>query len=172
MWAPAPESRVNSRALLLLAGIVLLAPFPAAAQDALVRAALDSGALVRVHPVSGAAVRGRLLAPLAPSSDTIALCQGREAHCTDRGDSTAIRRIATASVSRVEVARGTQWATGAAIGGATGLAFGLLAGAATDACVVSDCGGPSASAIFGVSLLVFGLIGALVGSSFPAWGPP
>jgi hypothetical protein len=158
--------------MLLIAGATMLGPLPAVAQDALVRTALDSGALIRVHPVSGAAVRGRLVAPLAPSSDTIALCQGRVAHCTDPGDSTAIRRIATASVSRVEVARGTQSATGAAIGGATGLAFGLLAGAATGACAASDCGGPSAGAILGASLLVFSLIGALVGSSFPAWGPP
>jgi hypothetical protein len=172
MWAPALESRVSSRAPLLLVWIVLVAPFPAAAQDTLVRAALDSGALVRVHPVSGATVRGRLVAPLAPSGDTIALCQGRAAHCNDPGDSTAIRRIPTASVSRIEVAHGTQSATGAAIGGATGLAFGLLAGAATDACVVSDCGGPSAGAILGVSVVVFALLGALVGSSFPAWGPP
>jgi len=159
-------------ALLLLASLAALAPSPAAAQDALVRAAVDSGTLVRIQPVSGAAVRGRLMAPLEPSSNAVAICQRRGGRCPDPGDSTAIRRIPMASVSRLEVARGAHAGTGAAIGGAFGLGFGVLASAATDACAGSDCGGPSAAAILGGSILVFSLIGALIGAGVPAWGPP
>lgn len=163
---------MTGRDILLLAGLIAFVPGGASAQDSLVPATLDSGTLVRVHPVSGADYRGRLLAPLAPSSDVIALCRGRGARCTDPGDSASMRQIPTASVSRIEVARGTQSATGAAVGGAFGLAFGVLAGAATGACVGGDCGGPSAEAIMAGSIVMFALIGALVGAGIPAWGPP
>jgi len=163
---------VSRRALLLLAGLAALAPVPAAAQDALVRAVVDSETLVRILPVSGAAARGRLMAPLAPSSEAISICAGRGARCTHPADSASVRQLQVASVSRIEVAHGTHSGIGAAIGGAFGLGFGLLASAATDACVESGCGGPSATAVLGGSILVFSLIGALIGGSVPAWGPP
>ncbi len=149
-----------------------LAPVRLAAQDSLVRATIDSGILIRMHPATGSSIRGRLIRPLEPTSTVAQVCRYPATPCTAKSDSAAFQRIPTASLVRVDVQQGSHWATG----GLIGAVFGGLLGGLAGAWVNSDCldsGGcttPTAGwAIIGAA--GFGAFGALIGSGSPKWRP-
>lgn len=148
-----------------------LAPARLAAQDSLVHATIDSGTLVRFHPLSGPPTRGRLLQPLSPSSTIVVFCRYPALPCTNLADSTTLVRLPVDGLERVELQTGTRWATGAWIGGAIGVTLGGLASALGHGlCESTDCGPPVAVEAF-ISGVFVGLIGALIGSGSPTWAP-
>ena len=155
-----------------LALFCFVTPVELAAQDSLIHATIDSGTLIRVHPATGASIRGRLIAPLTPTSITAQVCRYPAPPCTPASDSLAFRRIPTASLVRVDVQQGSRWGTGAIIGGVFGGVLGGLAGAwANSDCLDSGgCGAPTA--VFAlVGAAFFGGFGALIGSGSPKWVP-
>jgi len=156
----------------VLAMLVALVPAPLTAQDSLVHATIDSGTLVRMHPSTGASIRGRLVQPLSPSSTIIRYCRYPAPACTNPADTTAIRSLPTAGIQRLEVQRGSEWFTGALTGGLVGAGLGLLVGAfANGLCEDTSGCGPPTGVYLGVGALGFGALGAMIGSGSIKWGP-
>ena len=151
--------------------MLTLTPADLAAQDSLVRATIDSGTLIRMHPAAGSPVRGRLIQPLRPSSTVVLFCRSPAPPCNTSSDSAAFGQVPTSSLDRLEVQRGSHWPIGAAIGGVVGLVIGGLA----EALASMDCNEsgscPTGGVILGVSTVLFGAMGAFVGSGSPKWGP-
>jgi hypothetical protein len=158
-------------AVLLLTTLLGLTPAALLAQDSLVRTTIDSGTLIRMHPVAGPTIRGRLLQPLGPSSTVVQFCRYPAPPCTAPIDSAALGQYPTASLTQIDVQRGSHWAVGAAAGGVFGLFIGgAVAAAAAIGCGESgDC--PSGAVVFGIPLALFGAMGAMIGSGSPKWGP-
>jgi hypothetical protein len=140
-----------------------------AAQDSLVRATIDSGTLIRMHPVAGSPVKGRLLQPLGPSSTVVQYCRYPAPPCTPPIDSADVGRYPMASLTRIEVQRGSHWAVGAAAGGALGVLIGgLVAVAVAIGCgEAGDC--PSGAVVMGIPIALFGAMGGFIGSGSPKW---
>jgi len=162
---------MKPQAVVLLAGLCALTPVKLTAQDSLLRATIDSGTLIRMHPMVGSPVRGRLIQPLRPSSTVVQFCRYPAAPCTTSSDSAAYGNLPTASLGRLEVQRGSHWPIGAAIGGVVGLVIGGLAeGLASMDCNESgSC--PPGGLITGISTVLFGAMGAFIGSGSTKWGP-
>jgi len=155
-----------------LAMLCAIAPARLAAQDSLVHATIDSGTLIRMHPAVGAPVRGRLVRPLSPSSTIIQFCRYPAPPCTNPTDTAAIQQLSTSSLHRLEVQRGSQWATGAFTGGLIGAGLGLLAGLVSNGlCEDSSGCGPGTGVYMGVGAVIFGGLGAMIGSGSIEWGP-
>ena len=161
------------KALAILTFAVLGAAAPAhlAAQRPLARATVDSGTLIRMYPTTGPYLRGRLIRPLTPTTPVIDVCRYPAVPCDARSDSSAYQQVPTASLTRIEVQRGTRWETGAFIGGVIGGMLGAMAGAfANSMCDTSDgCTSIMGAALLGVTTV--GAFGALIGSSQPDWAP-
>ena len=153
----------------LLIALCAIAPNGLRAQNTLVRATVDSGTLIRMHPTAGSYLRGRLIRPLTPTTTEIDVCRYPAVPCDAKSDSTAYQRVPTASLARIEVQRGTRWETGAFIGGVIGGMLGAMAGAfANSMCDTSDgCTSIMGAALLGVTTV--GAFGALIGSSQPDW---
>ena len=160
---------------LLLAVLSALAPVGLAAQESLVHATIDSGALVRMHQASGVLVQGRLVQPLSPSSTFIRFCHYPAPVCTNPSDTSAIHSISTASLTGLEVQHGNKWASGALWGGLIGVAAGGLLGALVNGLCDGDSGngdcGPSTGAYAAIGAIGFGAIGGFIGGGKPKWGP-
>jgi len=140
-----------------------------------VRETVESGTLVRMHPTTGGAIRGRLTQPWTQSTTLVRVCRYPAPPCSGLSDTSAYQSISTSSLVNVEVQQGTHWASGAWIGGVFGGLFGALAG--DFAWGMSDCfncGGSQAAAIAGGALIgavISAGFGALIGSSSPRWKP-
>lgn len=144
-----------SLALAILCGLI---PLPLAAQDTLVRATIDSGVLVRMHPAAGVAIRGRLVRPVDSASTVIYFCRYPSADCSVEPSSPSIQEIGIDSIVRLEVQRGSKWGVGAAIGGViSGFLFTRVYGWSSGA--------------FFVGALPGAIIGGLIGNGSPTWGP-
>jgi len=156
---------------LVLALLCAVAPAGLVAQDSLVHASIDSGTLVRMHPASGASVRGRLIQPLTPSSVFIQYCRYPARPCTNPTDTAAFGQVPVASIQRLEVQQGSKWATGAVYGGIFGAILGGAFGAAMNGlCDTSDCGS-SVVVDAAVSGMFFAIIGGMIGNGSPKWVP-
>jgi hypothetical protein len=155
-----------------LAALCALTPVRLAAQDSLVHATIDSGTLVRMHPASGAPVRGRLVQPLGPSSTVVQFCRYPAPPCTNALDSSVVHSLPISSLTRLDVQRGSHWDSGAAIGGLIGGALGWFIGAfANGMCESSSGCGPPTAAYFAIGAATFGALGAFIGGGSPKWGP-
>jgi hypothetical protein len=131
---------------------------------------LDSGTVVRLQLHSGIREKGKLLSPYAPESSRIRYCHYPAPPC--RVGDERYRDQPTSDLSNLEVRRGTAWLSGLAIGGVVGVAFGALVVAFAEGVGESPVStGEKARAIAG-GTLVFGGLGALVGSAFERWGRP
>ncbi len=158
-------------AILTLAVLCGAVPADLAAQGKLVRASVDSGTLIRMYPTTGPYLRGRLIHPLTSTTAVIEVCRYPAVPCDAKSDSSAYQQVPTASLSRVEVQRGTRWRTGAFIGGVVGAMLGMIsAGLANSMCEEADgCASTMGAALIGATAA--GAFGALIGSSQPAWSP-
>jgi len=131
---------------------------------------LDSGTVVRLQLHSGIREKGKLLSPYAPESNRIRYCHYPAPPCQVGDD--RYREQPTSDLSNVEVRRGTAWLPGLVIGGVVGAVFGsLIVGFSESVGDVPLSTGEKARAIAG-GTLVFGGLGALVGSAFERWGLP
>ena len=149
-----------------------LAPTSLVAQDSLVHATIDSGTLIRMHPITGASIRGRLVQPLTPSSAFVQVCRYPAPPCTPKSDSLAFQRLPAASLARIDVQQGSRWTTGALIGGIFGGALGGLASAfANGMCEDPEGCGASTPVYALIGAAFFGGFGALIGSGSPKWVP-
>ena len=144
----------------------------ASAQEPPLPAAGDSGRMVRMHTVSGM-LQGRLTAPFHATDATLSYCRYPGTPCTGLEDSTAIRTISVAALTRLELSPGSHWRRGALIGGI----FGAVAGGLSTAFLVSFCesrncaSNRSAIIVLGgmSGAVTFGAFGAIWGSAFSRW---
>lgn len=158
------------RVALISCLIFLAATRVVAAQTALLFLPIDSGRVVRFQLHGGDVQRGRLLAPLCPTSIRMVFCWYPGHPCT-AGDSAGIGSVLTADLSRLDVVAGTRWRTGALIGAL----FGIPAGAVGHA-FASDPDAGSGHAAPAAQYLVIGALGgalwgAIFGAGFDAWRP-
>ena len=154
----------------LVVSLVLAAAvgLPAQAQTPLAAQPIDSGALVRIRTLSGSAVRGRLFNRLEPSSSHLQLCIYPGRSCTQPSDE-RVRTFATADISRIDIAAGSRWRTGALIGALLGAASGSLGHAfAEDSDAHSGPVAPEAQFLI-IGALGGALWGAIFGAGFDAW---
>ena len=150
--------------------LLLLTPLGLWAQTSAPPFKLDSGTVVRLRLHSGVREKGKLLFPYAQDSSRVRYCHYPAPPC--RVGDERYRDQPTSDVSNVEVRRGSAWLPGLAIGGVVGAAFGaLVIGFSESVGDVPLSTGEKASAIAG-GTLVFGGLGALVGSAFERWGRP
>ena len=160
---------------LTLALACALAPIGLAAQDSLVHAAIDSGTLVRMHPAAGAPFRGRLVQSLTPSSPFIHFCRNPGPACADPSDTSAVRRVPTASLIALDVQHGTKWASGALWGALIGIAAGKLVSEVVGSVCGGETGnrdcGPSGAEYAALGAVTFGVIGGFIGGGKPKWSP-
>jgi len=150
--------------LLLLTAIGLRAQTPAPPFQ------LDSGTVVRLQLHSGVRERGKLLSPYTQDSSRVRYCHYPAPPC--RVGDERYRDKPASDFSAVEVRRGTGWLPGLVIGGVVGGAFGAFLVAFAES--VGDTRastGEKASAVAG-GTVVFGGLGALIGSAFEKWGRP
>lgn len=159
------------RAALMFAVLFPFAGTSLEAQASPVRATIDSGVLIRMHPTEGAAIRGRLVQPLGPTSVTAMYCRYPAPPCTDPADTASIHQLATRSLVRIDVENGTNWRTGGIIGAVVGALLGALAAELQSDCDPGTCSGASPGGSIVIGAFVVGGIGALIGSSSPRWGP-
>lgn len=168
-----PECLEPMRILAILTLAVLggAVPVDLAAQEPLVRATVDSGTLIRMYPTAGPYLRGRLIRPLTPTSTVIEVCRYPAVPCDAKSDSSAYQQVPAASLTRIEVQRGTRWETGTFIGGVVGAMLGMMsAGLANSMCEeVGPCASTWGAALIGATAV--GAFGALIGSSQPDWAP-
>lgn len=162
--------RCSNLLTLLLVGAVV----PCWSQTVLVRQALDSGRVVRLHLVRGAPETGRLIAPFAADSTTFRYCLYYAPPCGSSADATWRQRPAS-DIVRLEIKVGSRALRGFAIGSlACGLVWGLVSPVAgwpdwTDNpayLLIDILGGAIAMAP------TCGGVGALIGAQQPVWGPP
>ena len=162
----------RSRVLLVMGVFAVVAP--CRSQVPLVRHALDSGRVVRLHLLSGPPEVGRLIAPFAPDSATIRYCLYYASPCRSVANATWRERLAS-DVARIEIKVGSRAGRGFLIGSAAcGVMWALVSPIAgwpdwTDNAAyffVDFVGGAIASAP------TCGGLGALVGAQQPVWGPP
>jgi hypothetical protein len=158
-------------AALFLGLLYPLTPTQVLAQDRLVRATVDSGTLIRMHPDSGPYLRGRLVAPLTPTSTLVHVCRYPAPPCTPQSDSSAFQRIPTSSLARIDVQEGNNWVNGAMVGGLIGgFLFGLAGAFANGMCEESE-GCASVPAYVMVGGVSIGALGALIAGASPRWRP-
>ena len=175
--SPAEVQRESANSLVRLRGSTALAlhllwliPTGLAAQAPARPFTLDSGTVVRLQLHSGVREKGKLLSAYAPDSSRLRYCHYPAPPC--RVGDARYRDQPTSDVSNVEVRRGNAWLPGLVIGGVVGAVFGsLVVGFSESVGDVPLSTGEKARAIAG-GTLVFGGLGALVGSAFERWGYP
>lgn len=155
------------RAVLILG---LAAVRAASAQNAPVTQPLDSGSVVRLIWQQGSPRVGKLLAPLQPSSDSVAYCRYPGPPCGSSSTSGRENRT-IADLRRVEVSHGSRAGRGALIGGGVAVAvlgLGRIAFANQDS-PAPLTGERLAGAITFVALGAG--VGALIGRRSTRWRP-
>ena len=145
--------------------ILLLLPASLPAQQA-----LDSGTVVRFRAPADSLIKAKLLSPYAKDSSRIRYCRYPAPPCQVRGPGYGDRLAS--EISRLEVRRGTGWLPGLIVGGAVGVGVGIfLINFSEDLGEVPLSDGEKARGMVG-SAMVFGGLGALIGSLFERWGKP
>jgi hypothetical protein len=156
-----------------VASTVLTLVRAAAAQQPLLTAPLDRGTVARLHLFSGATETVRLVDPFGPGSATLTSCPFQARPCGPEPDPLRVTRPA-ADVERMDVRVGSKAGQGFLIGAAIGFALGVAS--ARLAAGLCDC--PANSGNSGIAVLypitgivVWGGIGALIGSGSSKWRP-
>lgn len=164
-----PKSRKPSisRAGRLFVALCAFAPVGLAAQDTLAPVTIDSGKLVRMRTTNSVAI-GRLTSPYQRTDAILHYCRYPGPPCVGIEDSAAVRTMSAATLLRLEVSQGSQWRRGALIGGVLGAVTGAYV-ATMIPC--TKCSSKSEGVVLlGVfNGLLWGGIGAVVGSAFPRW---
>lgn len=111
--------------LAAIVGAASLSPGLAGAQATPVSLRIDSATVVRLHLSAGRTVAGRLAIPFEPGQAEFVYCPYPSNPCSGAGDPRVVT-IEASRVMRVEMAAGYHGTRGALIGGAVGLALGLL----------------------------------------------
>jgi hypothetical protein len=131
---------------------------------------LDSGTVVRLQLHSGVREKGKLLSRYAADSSRVRYCHYPAPPC--RVGDERYRDQSASDVSSVEVRRGTAWLPGLAIGGVVGVAFGALVVAFAEDVGESPVSTGEKVRALGGGTIVFGGLGALIGTAFERWGSP
>ena len=150
-------------------GAISLLPGLACAQATPVALRIDSATVVRLHLAAGRTVAGRLIIPFEPGSVEFAYCPYPSRPCSGAQDPRVVM-IEASRVMRVDIAAGYHSSRGALIGGAVGLALGLL---------VQSIPNPNERRlstserllVISTSVGVGGLMGWFVGSGSRVWQP-
>jgi hypothetical protein len=152
-------------------GAISLLPGLASAQGTPVSLRIDSATVVRLHLAAGRTVAGRLVIPFEPGSAEFAYCPYPSRPCSGARDPRVVT-IEASRVMRVDVAAGYHSSRGALIGGAVGLALGLLVAS------IPNPNEPAMDPPLSRYLLYFstcvgfsGLMGWFVGSGSRVWQP-
>jgi len=154
-------------ALLLLC---LLSVSPGAdAQNVPLTEPLLSGTVVRLTWVDRAPIRARLLGPLHQSSAVVVYCRYPTPGCAITPPRDTLRH-ATGGLVHVERRRGTRARRGAVIGALFGAAGALFVLAGTAEVRRADESGRAVAFVLGTGL-VWGGLGALIGSGHDRWEP-
>lgn len=142
--------------------------WPVAAQVPASMSAVDSGLVVRAWLDSGQ-LRGRLLQAMRADADSVRYCRFPGPPCDGAFAASQVAWLPHDQVRHLDVQVGNRWKKGAWIGGISGtIVTFALAGFAASFCDF-DC--PSDGRLAATSLVVggvmFGSLGALIGSAFP-----
>jgi hypothetical protein len=141
-------------------------------QGAVIPVPIDSGTLVRMIPLTGPPIEGRLVRRFPAVGSTLYACRYPGPPCHDPADSTAIRRVQLSSLLRVDVQRGSHLGSGAIIGGIIGaVLFDVYSSFVHAFCDAADCG-PSTTTLTIRGALAGTILGMLFGGASPNWGPP
>jgi hypothetical protein len=141
-------------------------------QGAVISVPIDSGTLVRMVPLAGPPIEGRLVRRFPAVDSTLYACRYPGPPCHDPADSAAIRHVQLTSLLRVDVQRGSHAGIGAVIGGMIGAALFAAGGSLGHSlCETVDCG-PSTTTLTIRGALAGTLLGLLFGAALPRWGPP
>ena len=149
-------------------GVLIAAAATASAQVPLTPTAVDSGQLVRIH-TAHSVVLGRLTSRFQVADAALHYCRYPGPPCLGINDSAAVRTMPTTALLRLEVPRGSHWRRGALVGGVFGVGTGYLLLRGFGCADCSPVSTPRAVAGVVLSGLMWGGIGALVGSAFPRW---
>jgi hypothetical protein len=156
-----------SRAVVLLVALCAFAPVGLAAQDTLAPVTIDSGKLVRMHTTHSIVI-GRLTSRYQRTDAILHYCRYPGPPCLSIEDSAAMRTIPAATLLRFEVSQGSQWPRGALIGGVLGAVTGAYV--ATEIPCTKCSSKAEGVVLVGVfNGLLWGGIGAVIGSAFPRW---
>jgi hypothetical protein len=105
----------------------------------------------------------------------IQFCRHSGPQCTDPSDTSAIRRVPTASLTGLDVQRGTLWASGALWGALIGIAAGELVSEMAGTLCGGETGnrdcGPTTAQYIVIGAVTFGVIGGIIGGGKPKWSP-
>ncbi|MGH7673693.1 MAG: hypothetical protein ACREMV_00350 [Gemmatimonadales bacterium] len=158
------------RTVVAVASAILAFARGVAAQEPLVTAPLDRGTVVRLHLFSGATEAVRLVAPFEPASVALTYCPFNARPCGPAPDPLRVTRPA-ADVERMDVRVGSKAGEGFLIGAALGLALGVASARLSGG--LCECRtGSSDDVLYPIAgTLVWGGIGALLGSGSSRWGP-
>ncbi len=167
---PAPFGILEAmmRRALLGAFLFCVSAGPVAAQVPTSMPTVDSGLVVRAWLDSGH-LRGRLLQPMRADADSVRYCRLPGPPCDGAVAARQVAWLPHNQVRHLDVQVGNRWKKGAWIGGISGaiVTFGL--GSFAAGLCDYDC--PSGGTVAATSLVVggvlFGSLGALIGSAFP-----
>jgi hypothetical protein len=124
--------------------------------------------MVRVLAEDHRLLVGRLLAPW-PGDGDLRLCRDVTVACGSAQDPSRIR-LDPADIRTVQVARGSQWRRGLAIGAGVGLLAGVALAVLIDNTECDDCARqPAGWPAVPLGMVSFALIGAGVGAAHPRW---
>jgi hypothetical protein len=127
---------------------------------------IDSGKVIRFQ-ASGVVARGRLLAPLAVSSDSVVYCRFPGPPCLPPIEARQVGHLRLASLDHLDVQVGNHARKGAWIGGAVGTIFTFLAVAAQGLCEYDCLSDTELAFRAAISVATWSGIGALIGSGSP-----
>jgi hypothetical protein len=150
--------------------LLLAAPRGAAAQATPLTVPLPAGTVVRLTWAGAVPVRARLLAPLRQGADVVVYCRYPTPGCAGTPPRDTLRH-AIAGLAQVELRRGTQARRGAVVGALVGAAGALVVLVGTAEQRRAGESGRAVAYVLG-SGLVWGGLGALIGSGHDRWVAP
>lgn len=130
-------------------------------------APVDSGKVIRFQSGS-VVVRGRLLAPLTATTDSVAYCRFPGPPCQPPMEPRQVGQLYPATLEHLDVQVGNKAVKGAWIGGIFGTVFTFVGIAVASGFCEYDCPSDMDLAFRGVvSIGVWASLGALIGSGSP-----
>jgi hypothetical protein len=128
---------------------------------------IDSGKVIRFQ-AGGITMRGRLLAPLRATSDSVAYCRFPGPPCVPPTEQWQVGHVRPATLEHLEVQVGNKAMKGARIGGVIGAVFSFVGVAVTQGFCDGDCASDM-ELVFAavVNTAAWASIGALIGSGSP-----
>ena len=128
---------------------------------------VDSGKVIRFQ-AGGVVARGRLLAPLTATSDSVAYCRFPGPPCQQPIAAVQLGQLRPATLEHLEVQVGNKAVKGAWIGGVVGTVFTFVGIVVASGFCEYDCPSDTDLAFRAVvSVGVWSSLGALIGSGSP-----